>query len=503
MVAVMCIALICSALPAFAATYYVDSSEGEDRSAGTSPDTAWRGLDKVNATTFQPGDRILLKAGLVWSGRLWPKGSGEEGRPIAIDQYGEGPKPVINGEGAAFEAIHLRDQQHWEISNLEVTNHGASGAAPRAGVRVLGERGGVLNHIHLRSLDVHGVNGDCHRGRDKGKCNAGILFDVIGDEVRTRFHDVLIEGCRLHGCDRSGIKTWTDWGRQHEGGWEPYTDLVIRGNMLDDIGGDGIVACMADGPLIEHNVVSNCNRRSGDYNVAIWVWETDDAVMQFNEAYLTRTKKDGQGFDVDGFTRRTIVQYNYSHDNEGGFILLCNYWEPDQSFFNDGVIVRYNISQNDRERIFQIGGKVTNALICNNTIYVGKGQGDAYIIQDHQPAGLPGNFRYWNNIFYNLGSGGYRLNPSGNSVFDYNAFFGTHPDTEPDDPHKITDDPKLVSPGSGRIGRDTVDGYRLEPDSPCMDSGVAIPDNGGRDYWGNPVPAGGGTDRGAHERPAE
>jgi hypothetical protein len=47
---------------------------------------------------------------------------------------------------------------------------------------------------------------------------------------------------------------------------------------------------------------------------------------------------------------------------------------------------------------------------------------------------------------------------------------------------------------------DTLDGYRLKPGSPCIDSGSAINTNGARDFWGNPVPnAGGTTDRGAHE----
>ncbi|NIM49681.1 MAG: hypothetical protein GTO22_10625, partial [Gemmatimonadales bacterium] len=80
---------------------------------------AWRSLEKVNDTTFQPGDRILFRAGCQWRGQLWPKGSGRAGSPIAIDAYGEGEKPVINGAGGAFEAVHLRNQQHWQISGLE------------------------------------------------------------------------------------------------------------------------------------------------------------------------------------------------------------------------------------------------------------------------------------------------------------------------------------------------------------------------------------------------
>ncbi len=38
-------------------TYYVDSAAGNDANAGTRANAPWRTLDKVNAATFQPGDR--------------------------------------------------------------------------------------------------------------------------------------------------------------------------------------------------------------------------------------------------------------------------------------------------------------------------------------------------------------------------------------------------------------------------------------------------------------
>ena len=46
-----------------ARTYYVDSAAGNDGNTGTTLAKAWKSLVKVNATTFLPGDRILLKSG--------------------------------------------------------------------------------------------------------------------------------------------------------------------------------------------------------------------------------------------------------------------------------------------------------------------------------------------------------------------------------------------------------------------------------------------------------
>jgi hypothetical protein len=45
------------------------------------------------------------------------------------------------------------------------------------------------------------------------------------------------------------------------------------------------------------------------------------------------------------FWTGTLYQYNYSHDNEGGFMLLC-----DAKNFNS--VIRYNISENDRKHLF-------------------------------------------------------------------------------------------------------------------------------------------------------
>lgn len=180
---------------ALGATHYLDSTAGDDANDGTSETSAWCTLGRINATTFSPGDKILLKAGSSWNGRLWPKGSGAPGRPIVIGSYGEGPPPAVHAEGRRFEALHLHNQEHWEIAALKITNHGPDGPAPRAGVRILGENAGALNHIYLRDLEVHDVNGHNREGRDSGKCNAGILFDVIGLDahvVRRRPHRGLL-----------------------------------------------------------------------------------------------------------------------------------------------------------------------------------------------------------------------------------------------------------------------------------------------------------------------
>jgi hypothetical protein len=191
-----------------AQTYYIDANSGQDTNTGTSAASSWKTLTKVNAITFRPGDRILFKSGGVWTGQLWPKGSGSAEHPIAIDKYGDDALPVINGAGLTENTVLLKNQEYWEIRSLEITNTGETRAL-RRGVYVLAENSGDLHHIYLQHLTVHDVNGDF-----KEKVNGGIHYGSIGDQKPSRFIDLRIEDNHIFHVDRSGIFGWsTHWVR--------------------------------------------------------------------------------------------------------------------------------------------------------------------------------------------------------------------------------------------------------------------------------------------------
>ncbi len=85
-------------------TYYVSSSCGNDTNPGTSPDLAWKTINKVNASIFGPGDRILLKRGDIWYEGMNIGSSGSEGYPIEVGSYGDSnaPLPVLDGTYFGF-----------------------------------------------------------------------------------------------------------------------------------------------------------------------------------------------------------------------------------------------------------------------------------------------------------------------------------------------------------------------------------------------------------------
>ena len=81
---------------------------------------------------------------------------------------------------------------------------------------------------------------------------------------------------------------------------------------------------------------------------------------------------DGGGFDLDGGVTNSVLQYNYSHDNDGAGYLVYSY--PDAPYTCRNNTVRYNISQNDGRKhhfgAILVGGDLRDTNIYNNTLYV-------------------------------------------------------------------------------------------------------------------------------------
>jgi hypothetical protein len=319
---------------------------------------------------------------------------------------------------------------------------------------------------------VHDVNGDLRKEQE----GCGIYFESRGGN-RSHFDGLWIEQCHVVRTDRNGIC-------QRGSGRARSIGVVIRGNLLEDIGGDGIKIWGSNGALVEHNVVRGGRMRCEDHAAGIWPFASDDTVIQFNEVSGMMGIKDGQGFDSDYECRRSLFQYNYSHDNEGGFFLICG---PARSY-NEDTIIRYNISQNDglnSARVFHLGGFATNTHIYNNTIYVGKHQDLPLISCTEWDGGNARGTRFYNNIFHVDGRVTYDWGNSRDMRFENNVFCGTHVNP-PEDPQRGTNC-VLRAPGTGGQGMGSLEGYRpTNGASPSV--GRVMPNNGGRDFFGAPAP---------------
>ena len=476
------LAIACLALGqgrSVATVYYVDSQSGNDAHSGASRRQAWRSLEKVNGQVFQPGDQILFKSGGVWHGQLKPQGSGQaaangQTKPVInkIGRYGSGALPRIEGEGQFLDALLLRNVEYWDVEDLEISNLGTNREPSRTGVRVVSDGFGAMHHIHLTKLFVHDVNGDLRKNFE----GCGIFFENRGGNG-SHFDDLVIENCHVARTDRNGIC-------QRNGARTHSLGVVIRGNLLEDIGGDGIKLWGSDGGLIERNIIHGGRMRCDDYAAGIWPFDCDDTVIQFNEVSGMKGTKDGQGFDSDYLCHRSLFQYNYSHDNDGGFMLICT---PGNSY-NLDTVIRYNISQNDginSARVFNFAGDAKNTKVYNNTIYIGPKQDLPLLQFGDWSGGNASNTQFYNNLFYVDGHVSYTWGKSTGNVFDGNVFFGGH-NLIPPDAHAVTNRPSLRAPGSGRDGLASLAGYAPRSGR-AFPKGIVIPNNGGRDFFGHPV----------------
>jgi len=530
--------------------YFIDATNGRDNAAGTSAKNAWRTLAKANATTFRPGDRILLKAGEQWQdGQLWPKGSGSAGRPITISAYGDpnARRPYIAANGnvpSPFNAdgtknpatvgltgaIVLRNQQYFEINNVELSNDDdfatdiTAGAYVRDGIMVSinadllpAGADNIMDHFRISDIYVHNTDGPSvwqkiHYG--------GVNFQVFGSKSYKDyapggwyFKDVRIENNTFENVELHAIQFAFNWfnadgadagqydenGKWHEG-WEQLwvrtrdlysRDVYIGHNYAESIGQGAIQLANTKNMLVEFNEVNGFLERYDSVSVALYLWAGADSVMQFNEVYGgLHNEFDGTPWDLEYTNFNVTYQFNYSHDNAAGWMSYMGN--------SSNSVARYNLSVNDN------GVLVKNMLSTNysptyftNNTFVYDGADLDYV---HDETFLSRVY-FLNNIFYNTSTTPTpwyrRTGALRNAVFSNNDYYetgGVHSTQEPADPRGLRVDPRFVGdPASYVTGagvnqiRTSAAHFRLRDDSPLIDAGRYNPHLGGSDFLGTQI----------------
>ncbi len=475
-------------------SYYVDCSATAPGD-GTS-DSPWNDLAAANAVTLEPGNRLLLRRGATCVGMLKPQGSGTADIPVVIGAYGDGPLPHIDANGTNTAAVHIDDVSHFVIQDLELTNPGNL-SEPHRGVYVTATEAMVVG-IEIRDLYIHDVTGLVEFS-GTGKSGGAIIGRILGDGP-VRIEDVLIENNRIEDVGRSGIFFTGSRARNRPPAEEEWPDgakgIVIRGNNLTRLQGDAIVALGTSGALIEHNVVHIGNLAGRDWagadrncSAGIWTWNANNTLIQRNEVSGYRFGQsptdgcDGTGFDVDNRQDGTVIQYNYSHDNEGGFLLLCSDDELHRAE------VRYNLSVDD--------GKVINAVSCKFPT-VGTFDGirfynNTFVAEDPltgletvplEMLGNAGDFQFANNIIY-------ATSPSTNLIAcgdrcTNNLFYDLPPrGTDYVDGDPLFED--VTWRGSGRLEAGAA--FQIRDESPAVAAGLELEDQPDTDYFEEEIPA--------------
>ncbi|MFF5305979.1 carbohydrate-binding protein [Streptomyces sp. NPDC013161] len=496
-------------------SYYVDCSASSN-GTGTSA-SPWNSVTAVNSTTFTAGDSILFKAGTTCTGQLAPGGSGSSGSNISMASYGSGAKPVIDAAGATGAVIHLLNQQYWDIGGLELIDNSSS-PAYRSGVLAENSSGGVLNHIRVHDMYIHNIAG---YGGGWYATNAGVGVQTDHTTPVSTWNDVVVENNTFDHVDRIAVAVTPDADGQGTG---LTTGTVIRNNTMTYDGADDILVVKNDGALIDGNKAGYGGAKStcppsGQYcngaSAGIWMSGSSNTVVQNNEVYCHVNGADGTGFDVDWGNHNTTFQYNYSHQNLGGFLLVMPPFtianEPTSTVPSDGTVVRYNISENDGSNsgcptsgtqthgggvLHFVGGVPnqsgsTSAIpqFYNNTFSVRDGLSTP-ILYSRSGTSISGALSFQNNAIFNYGSGNY-FTTTGSSTFSNNLFYGNHPSREPADAAKVTSDPEFRNAGNANTSSSYTgkNAYQVHPSSPVIRAGAVIASNGGYDAYGNAVSA--------------
>ena len=330
--------------------------------------------------------------------------------------------------------------------------------------------------INAKYGDVHWCGGIVVRaGSGANKESTSILKDIT------------VEGNRVENCSLTGITVGGIFPTEYKS-----KNVRVVDNYVKECYGDGIIMFNCDGGLIQGNVSDHngASDRADLYFVGIWTIWSDNTLIQYNESFGQGVSGDGQGFDIDGTCKNTILQYNYSHDNYGGFLLLIE--------LNNGrTIVRYNVSQNDGGKFLKVSfnqgltskGSFTQAEIYNNTYFTN--QTIENLIEFDSTPNMPDGRRLLgvikNNIFCFKGA----LTPdvvANNEYYDYitfenNCWYGFSEMSLPmNEENQIVGDPKFSFAGSGSKGFDSLSGYQLLSNSPCLKTGVDVYNDGGLDF---------------------
>lgn len=463
-------------------TYYFDAQNGKDNNNGLSKDAPKSSIDQIEAIALTADEnnhiRILLKKGSVFDGNiLLSNFKSTKNKPLIVDSYGEGekyPKIIGYGSDANINAVITVNDDNIRIYNLEIT-----GPTAYQGIYVLPKEKGVFTNVVIEGCYVHDVNFNwiydtkpaethpsdinletvCTQYKSDGskygryvyRKYAGIGFNNDFISGPSWFEKIWIVNNKVENIGKIGINVYNMWDNQPGFGYGynkyvgdsleyndpekklgryPHKEVVCYNNTVTCPGGDALVLSGVEDGIIEKNVsyYANYLGRPGYWNAGIWVFGSKDIIMQYNEAaYTFLGGGDGQGFDIDNSCSNIYFQYNYSHHNEGGGILLCNKITKLSQYNADGSIKeeieapgvwKNNIIRNNlfvyngtdlkptKSSFITIARQVDYVYAYNNTIILRDDIfGQSIINTEDKSAGSAcHDHYYYNNVFYSQDS---------------------------------------------------------------------------------------------------
>lgn len=359
---------------AFATDYFIRPI-GNDTNSGTGNTftTAWQTLCPINDKNFLPGDNIFIEGSFAYPGFIYLDQTdfGTAANPITITSFGKGRATINSDTSIGFYALNTAGIV---IKNLNFTGSGIYSNKDNGVFFYSDQTSEQLDFIRIDSLTVSGYQ------------KSGICIHANAS-ANKGYTNVRITNCISHTNGESGIasfgsdKTNLYAHKNFYIGHNTVYNNTGRSEVTTTHTGNGIMISAVDHCIIEHNIAYGNGAQNGQASggpVGIWCFAANDVIIQYCESYNNKAGKscDGGGFDFDGGVTNSIMQYNYSHNNEGAGFLLYQY--SGAIPFNNNT-VRYNISENDGRKngysgIFLSSSRssdgIQNTNVYNNTIYI-------------------------------------------------------------------------------------------------------------------------------------
>jgi hypothetical protein len=361
--------------------------------AVSDPSATWRSIDEVNAfaadSGLMPGDQILFESGQTFAGNLYlesvdqQKNMGRPDAPITIGSYDPNdpadplPSPATIDAGTG-NGIKVFNAAGFRIADLNIVG----GWSPDTGTGNEGD--GIffdgnlgisvaLPYVHIDHVTVSGFGADYDYVQKND--GSGILFGDYSEDFACAYDDVAITDSVAYNDNLNGIYLRAGI----------ITNGLLDHDVIHDIYGlrnlnlgYGLHLRNLDGAVVQRCEVFNTGIWGGDPvnggPVGIDVYFSSHVLVQYNDSHnnLGKVGGDGDGFAFDEGATYCIMQYNYSHDNDGVGYLVGSSVDNGLNAHN---VLRYNISENDCRysddgAILIEKPWITDIDIYNNTIYL-------------------------------------------------------------------------------------------------------------------------------------
>lgn len=326
------------------------SNGGDDRRSGTSPESAWRSIPRVQQAIdrgeVRRGDAVLLHSGHRFHGQFTDFSALQgEGR-LTFGAYGAGERPQLVGYKVLGDPAVWRNlgRNRWQVQLDDLATHGGNHSTRDVNVGLI-EVNSELHGERRASVDELRGEWDWHSDLDAGTltvvCHTnpsrvGEVRVAVDGRLFQAADDMTIQGLDLVGCGGHGIQT------------EDVSGVRVQGNRIRNIGGSELTTFHVPGVrygngvevwINSHDVLVEGNVIHDVYDVAVTlqgeqVVEPTGADPLLRHGWTdvhvrdNRISRCSQSFEIwcrsqvirDGDVERVLT-----HDGEGGGFVRCTF----------------------------------------------------------------------------------------------------------------------------------------------------------------------------------